>query len=171
MQVLVGKIVNTYGIKGAVKVYSHTDFAAKRYKKGNKVFLVHPETQEKCELTIQSYFKNKNVDIISFAEYHDINEVLPLMQWEIHVQADKKDLPEDMFYYGDLINCAVFYKDKCVGEVIDIIDIGIQQNLKIQKENKKPFFYPFIGQFLEEVDVENKKIYLNPIQGMIEDED
>ena len=39
----VGKIVNTHGIKGEVRVISKTDFAEKRYKKGNSLFLFLPE--------------------------------------------------------------------------------------------------------------------------------
>ena len=37
----VGKIVNTHGIKGEVRVVSKTDFANKRYKKGNSLFLFY----------------------------------------------------------------------------------------------------------------------------------
>ena len=42
----VGKIVNTHGIKGEVRVISKTDFPEKRYKKGNTLFLFMPKKQE-----------------------------------------------------------------------------------------------------------------------------
>ena len=41
----VGKIVNTHGIKGEVRVISRTDFAEERYKKGNALFLFMPDTR------------------------------------------------------------------------------------------------------------------------------
>ena len=44
-----GKIVKTIGLKGELKVYSSTDFGAKRYLKGNKVFLFNEQTKDIVE--------------------------------------------------------------------------------------------------------------------------
>ena len=52
MEVLIGKIVNTYGIKGAVKVYSHTDFPEIRFKKNNSVILCDEHGNNKINLKI-----------------------------------------------------------------------------------------------------------------------
>ena len=35
----VGKIVNTHGVKGEIRIVSTTDFADERYEKGNKLYI------------------------------------------------------------------------------------------------------------------------------------
>ena len=51
-EVILGTVVATFGIKGEVKIHSNTDFAAYRYKKGNKVTLYSPIKKERIEVKI-----------------------------------------------------------------------------------------------------------------------
>ncbi|MDU6523850.1 MAG: ribosome maturation factor RimM, partial [Enterococcus sp.] len=70
----VGKIVNTHGIRGEVRVISTTDFTEERYQVGEKLFLFR-EDQEVLPLTIASYRRHKNFDLLSFEGYPNINQV------------------------------------------------------------------------------------------------
>ena len=147
MKVIVGKIVNTYGLKGALKVYSTTDFAPLRYQKNAIVTLYHPQTHHQIQMTIASYRNLKGMDIITFKGLEDINLV------------------------QDLIDCEVFVDNQSVGKVIEIQNCGNQYNLRIQNQKEKSFLYPFIHRFLKNVDILNKRIDLNPIKGMIPHDD
>ena len=62
----VGKIVNTHGIKGEVRVISRTDFPDERYKKGNSLFLFMPDKDEPIELIVKSHRIHKNFDLLTF---------------------------------------------------------------------------------------------------------
>jgi len=42
----VGKIVNTHGVKGEVRIVSTTDFADERYEKGNKLYIFKEKQSE-----------------------------------------------------------------------------------------------------------------------------
>lgn len=168
MEVVLGKIVNTYGLKGALKVYSFSDFAAKRYTKNATVTLIHPQTKDKVSLKVATYTQIKGMDILTFYGLEDINLVEKYVGYEIFLDILGNDLPKDSYYYGDLINCEVYNQNQLIGHVIQIQDCGNQQNLRIQCFNKnKTFLYPFINHFLKNVDVKNKRIDLNPIEGMI----
>ena len=61
----VGKIVNTQGIKGEVRVISKTDFPEERYQKG-ATLLLFQEKKAPIELVVKSHRKHKNFDILSF---------------------------------------------------------------------------------------------------------
>ena len=58
--VKVGKIVNTCGLKGELKVMSTSDFIDDRLKKGNVLSAINNEKQINEELTVSSYRKNNN---------------------------------------------------------------------------------------------------------------
>ncbi len=170
MLVLVGKIVATYGLMGALKVYSYSDFSKKRYQKNSEVILIHPETQQKIILKIASYQKIKNMDVITFIDFNDINLVEKYIGYEIYKEVSSDDLPKDHYYYSDLLDCSIVYQDIVIGKVIAVIDFGRQYNLRIEQPDKTTFLYPFIDNFLENVDVKKKIIKIKPIKGMIPDE-
>lgn len=71
----VGKIVNTHGIKGEVRVITRSDFADERYKAGSELYLFHPQKAEPVQLTVRSHRKHKQFDLIAFEGYPNINDV------------------------------------------------------------------------------------------------
>ena len=72
----VGKIVNTHGIRGEVRVISRTDFAEERYQVGNTLHLFR-EKKEPLTLTIASHRTHKNFNLLTFEGYHNVNDVEP----------------------------------------------------------------------------------------------
>lgn len=170
MEVVLGKIVSTFGLKGEVKVYSNTDFPKIRYQKNNEVILFNPISKQRTILKIASYRSIKGMDVISFVDHQDINLIEKYIHYEIHIEKPTEILEEGYYYYADLLNMKVFLKEQYIGEIIDILDAGNQKVLRIHRENKKDLLYPFVQRFIERIDLEEKKILLAPIKGMIEDE-
>ena len=58
MQVEVGQIVNTHGIKGEVKVKSNSDFTDTRFQPGEVLIVNHHHNE--IEMTITSYRIHKD---------------------------------------------------------------------------------------------------------------
>ena len=168
MEVILGIMTNTFGIKGEVKVHSNTSFAKKRYKKGNEVVLFNPISKERITLTINSYKESKGMDIISFVGLNTPEKVIKYKSYQILIEKPQDKLEKDHYYYADLLNCNVIYQDRLIGQVIDLFENGVNLTLRIKRENQKDLLYPFIARFVEKVDIENKNIYLNPIEGMID---
>ena len=102
MKISVAEIVNTHGIKGALKVKSFSD-NDKRFDKGSKLIL------DGCTLTIKSAFKHKGSIVLKFEEFNDINEVEKFIGHELTIdEADLGDLKEDEYYLFDLVGLEVF---------------------------------------------------------------
>ena len=159
MQVILGTIVGVFGIKGEVKVKSNTDFGIIRFKKGNKV-------EEK---TIISHKEStKGLDIILFEGIDNPEMAQKYIGYEILLEKQDEELLEGYYHYADIWKCDVYYNDELIGDVIDMFDSGSHLILRIKREDKKDLLYPFVEKFIEKVDVENKKIYLSPIKGMID---
>ena len=168
MEVILGTIVNTFGIKGEVKVHSNTDFAKKRYKKGNKVTLVNPINKTKEEVVVASYKQSKGMDIILFENIDNPDVAIKYKGYQILVEKNEKEnLGKDVYHYADIYNCQVYHNDVLVGKVIDMFDSGAHLTLRIKREEQKDILYPFVDKFISSIDVENKRIDINPINGMI----
>ncbi len=169
MEVILGTIVGTFGVHGEVKVKSNTDFAKIRYRKGNEIIIYSPVKQQKEFLTINSYKTNKGLDILSFENLTNPDLVSKYIGCQILIEKPMDDLKKDMYYYGDIWHCDVYNENEKIGIVVDMFDSGSHLILRIQREGKKDILYPFVSQFVKNVDVQAKKIEISPIKGMIEE--
>ena len=62
MEVEVGQIVNTHGIKGEIKVKSNSDFTETRFQPGENLIVKH--NNEDIEYTVSSYRIHKGLSLI-----------------------------------------------------------------------------------------------------------
>jgi 16S rRNA processing protein RimM len=166
--VTIGKIINTFGIKGEVKVYSSTDFPTLRFKKGNKVYLFNEENKTYEKRIINKVRIEPDFIYISFDQLDDINKVLKYKNCLIQIEKEKQHaLEEGSYYHYELIGCKVTYNNEVIGEVVGVTTNNAQDLLKIKKEDNSTFLYPFLFIFINKIDVEAKIIDLNPIEGLI----
>ena len=163
----VGKIIDSFGLDGCLKIISTSDFSSIRYKKGNKLYLFNEQDNSRVELTVSSYRNNGNLDFVKFDEISTKEDALDKKGLLIQAIKNIDDLKDGYFYYCDLENCKVYSNDQYLGTVIKVEEFPAQITLRIKKENGTTFFVPFIKQFIQKVDIENKTININLIEGML----
>lgn len=157
----VGKIVTTHGIRGEVKIQVITDNLS-RFEKGSILYI----GEEKEQIIVDNYRVQKNMVLLSFNGITNINDVLKYINKMIYVDIDEvRD--EDEIYYDDLIDCIVLVDEQVIGVVTDVIEVPQGEILQIKKQNGKNVLVPFVDEFIVEVDIKNKKIIIDPIEGLI----
>jgi len=158
--VYVGKIVNTHGIKGEVRLLSNFEYKKEVFKKDFKLYI----GKDKTELVVNTYRVHKNFDMITFTTINDINDVLIYKASEVFI--NKEDLKVD--YFIDDINGMEVYTDKLVGKVIEILTNGRQEIFRVK--GKKEFLVPNVETFIKKVDNKNRIIYINDMPGLIDED-
>ncbi|MCL6509011.1 MAG: ribosome maturation factor RimM [Bryobacteraceae bacterium] len=102
----VGKVVNTHGIRGELKVWPHTDFPSVRFKKGSRLLLRSPETGETIPVVVEGAREQKSLFLLKFKGYDDINQVEKYKGWELKVGAEERvPLEEGEYYVRDIVGC------------------------------------------------------------------
>lgn len=164
----VGKIVNTHGIKGELKVLSMTDFPEERYQKGNELTLFI-EGKEPKSLTIASYRKHKNFDLLMFEGYSDINEVEGFKQGILKVdESQLQDLDEGEFYFHEIIGCVVrTTSGDELGVVKEILSPGANDVWVVKAPRGKEHLIPYIEDIVKKVDIAQKEIIIEPMEGLL----
>ena len=166
----VGKIANTHGLKGEVKILAATDFPEERFKKGNTLFL--DVDGKKQEMTITTYRPHKQFHLVTFKGFENINHVEKYKGMKLYVHAEHvHELPEHEFYYHEIIGCDVVVDGDVIGVVDDIFETGANDVWVIKRPGKSDALIPYIESVVSEIDVEAKRVVITPIPGMIEDED
>jgi 16S rRNA processing protein RimM len=165
----VGKIVNTHGIKGEVRVISKTDFPEERYQKGNVLYLFMPQSNTPMELTIKSHRSHKNFDLLVFEGYENINEVEKFRDGILKVpESQLGELDEDEFYYHEIIGCQVFTTaGEELGKVTEILSPGANDVWVVKGKGGKEQMIPYIHDVVKEVDVKEKRIEIEPMEGLL----
>jgi 16S rRNA processing protein RimM len=163
---IIGKITNTHGIKGEVKVYPLTD-DIKRFDLLEKAYI----GDGKIQVQVQNVKYHKNLVILKFKEYSNINEIKGFKDYFIYVDEEGRiDLPEDHFFIYEILNSKVFDKDmNLIGTLTDVIQ-GPSNDVYVIKDedSSKEYLIPAVKQFIKKVDIEDKIIVIDPIEGMLE---
>lgn len=161
---LVGKIVGTHGIKGELKVINESDFD--RFFVGSKLFIKKDNNYK--QITINSVRYHKNFVLVTINNLKNINDVLDYVNTNIYIDKHEDVLEDDEYYMEDLISCKVYtLEDEYIGEVVDLLILPKQEVLEIRKENNKIVMVPYVDAFIKEIDVENKKIFIDTIEGLV----
>jgi 16S rRNA processing protein RimM len=162
----IGKIINTHGIKGEVKVYPLT-YDINRFSNLKKAYL----GQNKIKVEVEKVKYHKDLVIIKFKEFNNINEILLYKDKFIYIEKeDIISLPKNHFFIFDIVDCQVFNMagDK-IGVVTEVIQSASNDVYVIRNyEKNKEYMIPAIKEFFVNIDIDNKKIVINPIEGMIE---
>jgi 16S rRNA processing protein RimM len=165
----VGKIVNTHGIRGEIKVLSQTDFPEDRFKPGSRLSLIDPSGAEKMVVEVASSRANKNVYVLKLKGWDDINESEKYKNWFLKVSEEQLiDLPEDEYYYYEIIGCTVVtVEDQLLGEITEILSPGANDVWVVQPPQGKPVYIPYIEDVVKQVDVANKKVVVELMEGLL----
>ncbi|MCM3637899.1 ribosome maturation factor RimM [Sporosarcina luteola] len=165
----VGKIVNTHGIQGEVRVISRTDFPDERYAVGNELTLFMPNEKKPIKLIVASHRRHKNFDLLTFEGHININDVEKYRDGLLKVSEKQLgDLDEGEFYYHEIIGCTV-YTDvgEELGEVTDILATGANDVWTVTPKTGKPHYIPYIEDVVKEIDIEKKQIIIEPMEGLL----
>jgi 16S rRNA processing protein RimM len=105
--------------------------------------------------------KFKGCDTIEQAEKMVENEVL-ISEKDLLPQGDND------FYIFQLIGLKVFIKGgEFLGEIRDILCTGGTDVLVVER-SKKEYLIPMAEEYLENIDIDNKKIIIKPPEGLLE---
>lgn len=161
----VGVISSTHGIRGEVKVFPTTDDAA-RFKKLKKVLL--DTDREQVELEIQSVKFFKQFVILKFKGIDNINDIEKYKGKSLLVpREDGVPLGRDEYYIADMIGMEVFAGDERFGVIKDVMETGANEVYIIDSDKHGEVLVPAIRQCILDVDVENKKMQIRLMDGLI----
>lgn len=163
--VQIGKIINTHGICGEVKILPLTD-NVKRFEKLYRVYL----GKNKEVIHIERLWYKNDFVILKFKEFNNINEVLSFKDNYLYIdEEDVVDLPEDTYFVFDVIGCEVFnLENRRIGLISEVLETGSNDVYVVKDDNGREYLIPAVKEFIKKIDVENKIILIEPIEGMID---
>lgn len=164
----VGVIANTHGIRGEVKVFPTTEDPS-RFKKLKEVLL--DTGKEKMPLEISSVRFFKNLVIVKFKGIDNINDIEKYKGKDLYVTRENAiPLEEDEYYLADILGADVYTEDgKEFGRLKDILETGANLVYVVMHEGKEVLL-PVIPDCVKEISVEEKKVVIHLMKGLLEED-
>lgn len=162
----IGQIVNTYGIKGFLKILPYTD-DIKKFEKLKTIEINKKGTLTKYEIEEVKY--SKNTVLLKLKGIDDINEAEKYRNCYIRInREDNEKLPEDTYYIVDLIGLEVVTTDgETLGKLQDIFKTGSNDVYVVKDEFGKQILLPAIESVIKEINLDQKIITVELIEGLI----
>ncbi|MNW45826.1 Ribosome maturation factor RimM [compost metagenome] len=165
----VGKIVNTHGIRGDVKVLLHTDFPEVRFAPKSSLTMIHPENGTQIVVTVASARPYKGMYIVKFNEYNDINVVEKYKGYELKVAKENSvQLPKNEYYFHEIIGCRVVSDEgEELGVIEEILRPGANDVWVVKLPNRRQLLLPVIDDVVLDVDVSAKLVKVHVMEGLL----
>lgn len=153
-----GKIVNTHGIRGEVKIQPWCDSAE---------FL--------CEFDVY-YIDEKPIKVLAARAHkgcvlakldgiNDINAAMCLKNKVVFVDRSGFTLPEGQYFISDLLGLSVLTEDgTCIGKIKDVLNLPANDVYVVS--GTKEYMIPVVREFVLNVDLEEKRVTVKLIPGM-----
>lgn len=163
----IGQIVNTFGIKGQVKIVPFTDDIT-RYDELKEIYVEKKNELKLFQIEQVNY--KKNMVILKLKGIETVEEAEKLRNCYLKIdRKDAKKLPKDTYFIVDLLGLDVYTDEgKLLGKVDDIYNAGSSDIYVIKDELGKQILLPAIKDVLKEVGLENQKIIVHLIKGLVD---
>ena len=157
--IYIGKVVNTHGIKGEIRILS--DFPYK-----DKVFLIDNEIIiGDDKYIIKSYRVHKGYDMVTLDGYNDINDVLFLLKKDVYISRDLLNLNDNEILDEELMTYKVVSEDGKEGKIEEIFKAS-SSNKIIRVMFDREVLIPFNSPLVKKIDKTKKMIIVELIEGM-----
>lgn len=163
----VGVITSTHGVRGEVKVFPTTD-DAQRFKKLKTVIL--DTGHEAMTLHVESVKFFKNMVILKFREFNNINEIEKYKGRDLLIERKQAvSLGPDENFITDLIGLRVVTdQGEEFGVMKDVIQTGANDVYVIESREGKEYLFPAIKQCILKVDLEEQTMTVHIMDGLLD---
>jgi len=161
----VGQIVNTYGIKGFVKVNPLVD--NNNQFKSFKTLYIQQKNNLK-ELHIEEVKFSKNQVLLKFKGINIIEQAEELRNYYLQAKREDIKLEKGAYFIVDLIGLEVYTEEgELLGILKEVLQPGANDVYVVEDKAKNEILLPVIPEVVKQVDIEGKKIVVKLLEGLI----
>ena len=158
MDMVIGKIVNTFGIKGELKIVSDFEMAERAFCKGNRIIINNKE-----HVITNARFHHHNY-LVEIDNIKDINDVTYLIGAKVSIKREELKLHDNEYLMCELGGYAIYNGDKYIGDVEEVVINKVNPLIRVCKH-----YIPLQSNFIKKVDTINRKIFCQNIDELVKE--
>jgi 16S rRNA processing protein RimM len=164
--IIIGKVLSTQGNKGEIKVLPLTD-SIDRFKKLTNIFI--RKNNNRKTLNVEKIRIKENTVIIKLKDIENINDAKTVVGSCLEVERENAvKLPKGTYFVFEIIGLKVYDENNIfLGKVENVISTGSNDVYVVNKKDKEELYIPAIHDVVKNIDLENKRITINMVDGLI----
>ncbi len=164
----VGILSSTHGVRGEMKVFPTTD-DVKRFKKNQDYILETPKGNIDVRVTGVKFFKQ--FVILKFEGFDTLDDILPYKGCRLLVNREHAvKCEKDEYFIADLMGLSVEDEEgKRIGTLTDVMQTGANDVYVVETAEGKEYLFPAIRDCILQVDIQQKKIRVHVMPGLMDD--
>ncbi|MFF2908520.1 ribosome maturation factor RimM [Paenibacillus sp. NPDC057934] len=170
-ELTVGRLVNTHGIRGEIKILSHTDFPDVRFAPGKKLIVIPADGSPRFDVIVDAAREHKGMYIVRLKGYTNINQIEKYKGSMLKVPSDDLvELPENEYYFHQIVGCDVYTEDndsQPLGTITEILQPGANDVWVVKPPKGQDILIPVINDVVVDVDIETKRIKVRLMEGLL----
>ena len=158
-----GKIVNTHGLRGEVKITPWTDYP-EVFEELDKLYL-----DDGTSFKIKSVKYQKSSVIVKLSGVDDVNAAEILKNKTLYVPREDMDvLSDDTYFVVDLIGLEVFEDENFIGKLTEVISTGSNDVYVVKKEGEKDILIPALKEVVLDVNINEGFMKVKIPEGLLD---
>ncbi len=160
----VGKIVNTHGVKGCMKVLALTD----DLERFDELDYVYTEIDNK-KRKVKDVWYRKGMVYLELEGISNMDDAIKLKESFVSIEENQlKELPQDTYYIFELEGLEVYSTEgEYIGKIKEVFQTGANDVYEV-KSKANTYYIPAIKDVVKEVNIKDKKVIINVIEGLLE---
>lgn len=160
--ILIGKIVNTHGIKGELRIISDFPYKDRVFKNNFNIYI----GKDKINEVINTYRHHKIFDMITLKNYNNINEVLKYKGSLVYINRLDLKLNDNEYLECDLLDFNIIINNNIIGKLSSFENHN-NNKIIIVKNKEKEILLPYNNNLIENINLDKKEIIYKNIEGLI----
>lgn len=161
--IYLGKIVNTHGIKGELRILSNFEKKEIVWKPGFVLYIGKAKRRE----VIESYRHHKNFEMVRYERITNINEVLNDIGSSVYIKREDLKLKQNEYLLEELIGFEIIEEEKKIGKIEDIVYNKAGILLEAATETGKRFYIPKNDYYIKQVNLQDYQVETQNAKGLI----
>ncbi len=158
-----GKIVNTHGLRGEVKITPWTDYP-EVFEELDKLYL-----DDGTSFKVKGVKYHKSSVIVKLSGVDDVNAAERLKNKTVYVPREDMDsLPDDTYFVVDLIGLEVFEEENFIGKITEVINTGSNDVYVVKKEGEKDILIPALKEVILDVNINEGFMKVKIPEGLLD---
>ena len=154
-----GRIVNTHGVQGEVKIEVWLD-SPQFFKRFKRLF-----TADGTELGVVSARGHKGFVIAKLAGVEDVNAAMALKNKTVSIRREDARLPKGSFFLQDILGARVVDEEgREIGRLADVLETPASNVYVVKGEREH--LIPAVPEFIKKTDADEGVVTVHLIEGM-----
>lgn len=162
----IGKIINSHGHKGELKILPLTDDVS-RFKKLKEVYLELDDEHYKLLHPVMAR-EHKNSVLLTIEEVTDMTMAEQLKNYYLCVERkDAIKLPKDHYFIYEIIGLEVIENGVSLGRIKEVLQTG-GNDVYVVQTNERDFYLPALKSVVQSIDLDKQQMIVALPDGLLD---